>query len=191
MDSDRFDDVARALSPLLTRRGLAGLLGLTALGTAELAEAKRKRRKKKRKKKKSKNGNGNDNTPKPQVKLNAFGCVNVGDFCENSGQCCSGICDGAACKAHDVDSCQAGQTDLTCSGVNTNVECNAQGGGDGLCLTTTGNAGYCAGDREIAQCVTCNKDADCTGVCGQGAACVLCANCPEGRTCAGAAEESC
>ncbi|MEZ4561500.1 MAG: conotoxin [Thermomicrobiales bacterium] len=186
MDSDRFDDVARALSPLLSRRGLAGLLGLAVLGTAEVAEAKRKKRKKRRKKK---NKNGKDD--KPQVEFNQFGCVNVGDFCENAGQCCSGICQNDACQAHDVATCQSGQTDLTCSGVNSNVDCITPGGGDGLCLTTTGNAGFCAGDREVAPCVTCSKDADCVSTCGLDAACVICANCPDGRTCAGSTPESC
>ena len=183
MDSNRFDDVARALSPLLSRRGLVGLLGLAALGTAELTAAKKKRKKKKKKKK--------NNNQKPEVKFNQFGCVNVGDFCENAGQCCSGICTDSKCQAHDAQNCQAGNTDLTCSGVNTNVDCIAAGGGDGLCLTTTGNAGYCAGDREIAPCVSCSKDADCLSACGPDSACVICANCPDGRTCAGSAENSC
>lgn len=182
MDSTRFDDVTRAISPLLSRRGLAGLLGLAALGAAGSAEAKRKR--KERKKKQGQN-------PKQQVTLNQLGCVNVGNFCESAAQCCSGICTGSTCQAHDVVNCQAGNTDLTCSGVNTNIECIAAGGGDGLCLTTTGNAGYCAGDREISPCVSCAKDADCLSACGQGAACVICASCPDGRTCAGSAEESC
>lgn len=186
MDSDRFDAVTRVFAPLLTRRGLAGLLGLTALGRIDLAEAKKRKRKKKRKNKKGKGGN-----QPPEVKLNQFGCVNVGDFCESASQCCSGICESSACKAHDTDNCQAAQTDLTCSGVNTNVQCSAAGGGEGLCLTTTGNAGYCAGDREFAPCVTCKKDADCQSACGLDAACVICANCPDGRTCAGSAENSC
>ena len=181
MDSIRFDDVTRALSPLLTRRGLAGVLGVAALGMAGSADAKRKKRKK-RKKKKNNNNNGN------QVKLNAFGCVNVGDFCENAGQCCSGICQNSVCQAHDQINCQAGQTDFTCSGVNSNVEC----GNNGLCLTTTGNAGYCAEDREIGPaCVACKKDADCVSACGQDAACVICANCPGGVTCAGSGADSC
>lgn len=184
MDSIRFDDVTRALSPLLTRRGLAGVLGLAALGTAGVADAKRKKRKKRKKKNKN---NGGD-----EVKLNAFGCVNVGDFCQNSGQCCSGICEGSTCKAHDVATCLKGQTDFTCAGV-TNVDCLAPLGGEGRCLTTTGNAGYCAGDQvpPADGCISCNKDADCISACGPNAACILCANCPEGRSCAGAQEDDC
>ena len=182
MDSNRFDEVARACAPLLSRRGLAGLLGLTALGTASVADAKRKKRKKRKKKNKNNGGGGEE------VKFNAFGCVNVGDFCENSGQCCSGICQDAICQAHDQINCQAGQTDFTCAFVINNVDC----GDNGLCLTTTGNSGFCAEDRKIGpDCVTCKKDADCVGACGQDAACVICANCPGGVTCAGSGAFSC
>jgi hypothetical protein len=152
------------------------VLGLAALGAVDFADAKRKRRKKRKNKNKNKNKNGNE------VKLNEFGCVNVGDFCENAGQCCSGICQNDACQAHDQFNCQPGQTDLTCAAGSTNIDC---GSNDGLCLTTTGNAGYCAGDREIGPCVACTKDADCVSACSQDAACVVCANCPGGVTCAG------
>lgn len=186
MDSIRFDDVTRAISPLLTRRGLAGVLGLAALGTAGVADAKRKKRKKR--KKKNKNNNNNGGGGGNEVKLNAFGCVNVGNFCENAGQCCSGICQNAACQAHDQINCQAGQTDFTCSGNINFLDC----GNNGLCLTTTGNAGFCAEDRKIGpDCVTCTKDADCVSACGQDAACVICANCPGGVTCAGSGPFSC
>lgn len=182
MDSTRFDDVTRALSPLLTRRGLAGMLGLAALGTLSEAEGKRKKRKKR--KKKNKNNGGNE------VKFNEFGCVNVGDFCESSGQCCSGICLNNTCQAHDQATCQAGQSDVACSGILNNVDCSAPGNNDGLCLTTTGAAGYCVGDRV---CTACSKDADCVGACGQNAACIRCDICvgTGGTACAGPVPDSC
>ena len=184
MDSAQFDDATRALAPLVTRRGLAGVLGLAALGSVSVADAKRKKRKKRKKKKNKNNGD--------EVKLNEFGCVNVGDFCENSGQCCSGICENDACQAHDANVCQAGQTDLSCAAQGVNADCTTPGGGDGLCVTTTGNAGFCVGDRK---CFACTKDTDCqgAGVCGLDAACIVCANCDEtgGTACAGTVAESC
>lgn len=187
MDSDRFDAVTRLFAPLLTRRGLAGLLGMAALGRIDLAEAKKRKRKKKRKNKKGKGGN-----QPPEVKLNQFGCVNVGDFCESASQCCSGTCEGSACKAHDTGICQAGQNVIFCADGATNISCTGPGGALGLCLTTTGNAGLCATDR---QCVSCKKDADCqsASVCGPGAACVVCANCLDtgGTACVASGASGC
>ena len=185
MDRDHVDHLVRGLSHWVSRRGIFGVVVPAVFSTPVLADA---RKKGKRRRKKNRKGN---NGQQPVVTFNAFGCVNVGDFCQNSGQCCSGICEGSACKAHDVATCLVGQTDFTCAGV-TNVDCIAQGG-DGRCLTTTGNAGYCAGDQvpPADGCVSCNKDADCISACGTGAACILCANCPEGRSCAGNSEDSC
>ncbi len=175
MDNTRFDDVTRALSPLLTRRGLAGLLGIAALGATEVADAKKKRRKRRKKK------GGDHNTPTPVVKFNAFGCVDVGAFCEAADQCCSGICTNSACRSHDVDVCQTGQSNVFCTDGVTDTSCRGGGGGKGLCATTTGSAGFCATDR---QCVACKKDADCqtASTCGAGAACVICANCVDTGT---------
>ncbi|MFT4038308.1 MAG: hypothetical protein QM692_09030, partial [Thermomicrobiales bacterium] len=144
MDCDTFDAATRLLKPVRSRRGLAGLLGgagLFALALAAPADAKRKR-KKRRKKKKQQNvnpGGGNPGNQQPPVVVNPFGCVNVGNFCQTAAQCCSGICQNSRCAAHDASTCQAGQSDFTCSGVNTNVDCLVPGNNDGLCVTTTGN----------------------------------------------------
>jgi hypothetical protein len=146
----------------LTRRAATRLLGgLTAgsvLGSLGHGVAVAKKHKHKRK-----------------IKRNEFGCVDVGNACQNDGQCCSGICQGkkgkAKCKAHDVDVCRAGQD--SCD-VGT-FFCTTPSGPEGVCYTTTGNAGYCGalgGD-----CFACNKDVDCLPFCGAGAACVQCAPC--------------
>lgn len=181
MDSGHFDDVTRAFPALLSRRRLAGLLGLAFL--AAVGETAAKRRRKKRRKKKG---------PKPQVTLNQFGCVNVGGFCESAAQCCSGICTGSRCRAHDVDICRTGQTSVFCTDGATNTSCTGGGGGEGLCATTTGNAAFCATDL---QCVACKQDADCqsASVCGAGAACVICANCVDtgGTACMAAGAAGC
>jgi hypothetical protein len=169
LKSVRFDSVTRAFSLLLTRRGLAGALGLAAIAAPNLAVAKRKKRKKK-------------------IKRNEFGCVNVGNFCKDDGQCCSGICEGKKCKGHDQGTCQLGQD--VCAG--DDAPCTQTAGGAGECLRTTGNAGYCAGEADIYPCT---KDADCVPFCGPRAACIVCAQCaevnPNGTICAGLIDDGC
>jgi hypothetical protein len=176
LDSARFDHLTRAVATLRSRRTLAGVLGLSALALPGLADARKKRKKKKK------------------IKKNQFGCVDVGNFCKNGGQCCSGICEGKKgkkkCKAHDASTCVAGQTIDDCGG-SVNVLCTATGGDPGACLTTTGNAPYCATSLE---CFSCQQDVDCEPICGQGAACLPCAGqCAEegGTLCAGISGVAC
>jgi hypothetical protein len=165
MDGARFDGLTRSVSTLLSRRSLAGALGLGALALPGLADAKKKHKHKKKKK----------------VKLNDFGCVDVGNFCKNSSQCCSGICQGKKgkkkCQAHDDGGCQEGQD--ACLGVM--ALCNIEGV-MGECTRTTGDAGYCFGGS--GDCFDCSKDADCVPFCGAQAACIVCtADCAaEGTT---------
>lgn len=157
MDAHDFDRMTRIVSTRLPRRSLAGLLGLSAAGLGavglnEFAQAKKKKKKKK-------------------VKKNDFGCVNVGKYCKNDGQCCSGICEGKKdkkkCQAHDESTCQAGQ-DL-CLGVD--VPCTTTKGETGQCVTTTGNAPYCFSGGD---CFPCSKDSDCVAFTGVGSACIVC-----------------
>jgi hypothetical protein len=155
MDATRFDRLARLFSNARSRRqAVLALLFGGAITLPGLAEAKKKHKQKKK------------------IKRNDFGCVNVGGFCKNSGQCCSGICQGKKgkkkCQAHDTGNCQAGSD--TCLG--THVICTTSNGNlAGACYTTTGNAGFCAA---AAGCFLCQKDADCQPFCGPAAACVLC-----------------
>jgi hypothetical protein len=179
MNGHAFDHAMRYLTTELTRRSLSqtALHAALVLGGAGLpvgVAAKKKRKNKKRKK----------------IKRNAFGCVNVGNFCQNSGHCCSGICQGKKgkkkCKAHDSGDCQAGQREEACGGED--VFCTSSAGGLGVCDTTTGNAAYCA---VSAGCFACAKDADCRGVCGPAAACIVCAGeCDDtgGTACVGPSE---
>lgn len=154
-------------------RGLANTgLGLRIVGFAEPGEAKKKRKKRKRK-----------------IKRNAFGCVDVGNFCRNSGQCCSDICEGKKgkkkCQPHDASTC-AGQ-DL-CAGEF--VPCTIKEF-TGTCAVTTGNASYCAANTA---CAACAKDTDCEALCGAGAACIVCAECVVAElqtACASTTEEGC
>ena len=169
MDRNHLERLTLACSRWFSRRAVIGAIGPALLVTPALVDARKKRRRRKKKKK------VNTGQP-PPVLFNAFGCVNVQDFCENAGQCCSGICEGSKCQPHDASVCQAGQSDLFCTDGASEINCTGQGGAGGLCLTTTGNAGFCATD---SQCVSCKKDADCqaASICGPGAACVVCPNC--------------
>jgi hypothetical protein len=116
------------------------------------------------------------------------GCKNVGKKCKNAGQCCSGVCKGKKgkkrCKAHDTGKCPPGLTETAC-GADEEQGCTTSTGLQGVCDTTTGNAGYClvSGD-----CFPCAKDADCRPFCGPTAACVQCADCVDaGNTVCGTA----
>ena len=86
MDQNRYAVVPQSLISAPSRRdvlrGLAGAaFGLGVARLPELAEAKKKRKGKSKSKPRA---------PQP----NAYGCRNVGATCANSGQCCSGICEG-------------------------------------------------------------------------------------------------
>jgi hypothetical protein len=162
MDAPRFDHLARSLMNIPSRRGLLRSLAGTAIGLAATRlsgmEAKKKRKNKKPKK----------------LKLNAFGCVDVGGKCRgNDANCCSGICEGAkpkkgkkdssTCLAHNAGSCQAGQD--VCLG--NFAPCGTLGS----CLRTTGKASFCG---NISLCQACTRDTDCEAEFGPGAACGVC-----------------
>jgi hypothetical protein len=175
VETARFDHLTRAFATLLSRRTLAGALGLGTLALPSLIDAKKKKRKKKKKK----------------AKFNDFDCVNVGDFCKNAGQCCSGICQGKKgkkkCKAHNASTCQPGQ-DVCIANI---VGCTTDTGAPGACVRTTGEAGYC---QASGDCFPCQQDADCIAVCGAGAACIVCPSCDEGgvqTACVGDSADSC
>jgi hypothetical protein len=177
MDPSRLDRWTRSLTVAAPRRAA---LGVAALVLPAIADAKKHKKKRKRKKRQNK-----------KVTFNAFGCVNVGGFCKNSDQCCSGICEGKQdkkrCKAHNASTCQPGQ-DICVVGP---AICLTDTGDTGLCGRTTGGAGYC----EVgAECFACQKDADCEPICGAGAACLNCPGCagdPFITACAGQSTDSC
>jgi hypothetical protein len=175
MDSDRLDGLTGMISMLLSRRTLARALGFSPLALPTITDTQARKHKHKHKK----------------VKFNAFGCVSVGNFCKNSDQCCSGICEGKKdkrkCKAHDQGTCQPGQD--SCPSVT--IDCTSSINEPGNCLITTGNASYCG----RGSCFLCQKDADCVQFCGPQAACVSCAACQPDTiyvtACVGPAPDSC
>lgn len=171
MDGTRFDTFIQSLQTEAPRRTTLGLLLGGALGLAGRAESGAKKRKKRQK-----------------PKFNEFGCVNVGGFCQENGQCCSGICEAKQCRAHDVSTCRTGQTTDFCGGAD--VVCTTSSDEEGQCHTTTGRAPFCAAS---GNCFACNNDSDCIDVCGLDAACVACEGCPEtgGTGCLGVATDSC
>jgi hypothetical protein len=166
MDGTHFDRLTRRFSAAPTRRtvliGLAAALGL-AVSPAAGGAKKRQRRKKK-------------------LKLNRFGCVDVGKPCRgNSANCCSGICEGrkpkkgkrdkSRCVAHNVGACTP-END-TCL-VETGNFCNPEKK-FAACYRTTGNASFC-GNAAVGGCIECRTDADCLDF-GAGSACVVCPTC--------------
>ncbi|MGH2615730.1 MAG: hypothetical protein ACRDJC_10860 [Thermomicrobiales bacterium] len=163
MKPTHFDRLTQMLSSGASRRGLlrglAAASGLAALHAPGATEAKNKHKNKKK------------------LKLNSFGCVDVGKPCRGKdAKCCSGICQGekprqgekdrSTCVAHHVGGCQADQD--FCAGVI--VMCGTNGG----CVRTTGKASFCGGG---GPCVACRKDKDCEADHGPGAACTVCPHC--------------
>ena len=185
MDADRFDALARSLPPSAARRwalaaalggGLA-LFGLEAPTPSARGAAKDETSRKKKKPRKKK------------PKLNRFGCVDVGGFCRNNGQCCSNICTGKknrkTCQAHNDGFGACGALPLGfCApddgGLIAATVCTSSVDEEGFCVTTTGDAFYCAvGEVQTSGCVSCTKDKDCERFCGAGAACIQCPACGE------------
>lgn len=181
MDAARFDALSRGLAAPASRRaagrflawlGLAGAFAHADASPVGAAKAEKSRKKKKPKKKKP--------------KFNRFGCVDVGGFCRNDGQCCSDICSGGkntkTCQEHNdgFGSCEAGPLGFcaTGPGLIVGTPCTSDADENGFCFTTTGNAPYCAvGDVQTSGCVSCKKDKDCEEFCGAGAACIDCPAC--------------
>ena len=157
MDDRPFDRLTRRLV-------LGGFTAALGLGTARLPDVAIAKKRKK-------------------VKRNAFGCVNVGKFCKNAGQCCSGVCRGKKgkkkCKAHDAgDGCHAGDQTDSCGGTVAIGCMTATGEEDGLCNTTTGTAPYCSSEAFGSfLCTDCSKDVECQELCGPAAACIRCPAC--------------
>lgn len=173
MGSRLVDRLSQVILVSLSRREMAGVLGLFAVAIPGSMQARKKRRKRRK-----------------RIKRNAFGCVNVGGACRTGGQCCSGICQGKQgrkrCQAHNASTCTG--TD-GCSAEF--VGCITENGVDGTCNVTTGGASFCT---TSAVCFDCTVDADCVTKCGAGAACLDCAEClPLGRqtACASATADGC
>lgn len=180
--AERSGDALRPLTALPSRRDV--LRGLTAsgLGFAVLAHRLQggddvwaRKRGKKQSKKKHKKPSPQTPVPPPPP-FNAYGCLDVGQSClGDSSLCCSGICDpkSSSCVAHNRDVCFP-DTDYCAS--NAPSFCNGNNP-ECLCITTTGNAGFCAdfGDFSAvgASCRLCSTDTECQAELGPGAACVI------------------
>jgi hypothetical protein len=146
MDVDRFDNFARALHRLRSRRAALRLLSLGALGALATGVGVR------------------------EVRANHFECRHVGARCKRPGQCCSSRClgptGGKTCRGHDAGICT---TQNVCT-TGTTV-CGTQGGGSFCsCFQTTGKAPFCG---RFGVCRPCTKDRQCEEDFGPGAACVV------------------
>jgi hypothetical protein len=176
MDRNHFDQLARNLARVPSRRHVLRSLAGAGLGLATAQHSQPVEAKKRHKRKKHKNRT-------PQATPNEYGCLNVDDPCTSATQCCSGICGGTrgkkTCRAHDTGDCEPGIEPEACGEENESI-CTTSSGDEGYCGTTTGNAGYCAG---AGACYACKTDVDCqranNGFFGPTAACLKCAFCPE------------
>lgn len=167
MDDSRFDAWTRRRFGLAAGGAAASLLGLAAALPSPTSAKKNK---------------------KKRLKLNSFGCVDVGRPCRGKdAKCCSGRCQGkkpkrgekdtSTCVAHHVGACRV-SADI-CAGPPPLPSC----GTNGYCFRTTGKASFCGDidDVTFSPCSGCAKDSDCIADFGPAAACVLCAG-----NCAGA-----
>ena len=161
MDENRFAVATQSLTSVPSRRDvLRGLAGAAlGLGVARLPDPVAAKKNRKRKK------------PKPP-RPNAYGCLNVGAACRNAEQCCSGVCEGKTCRAHQEGICRV-DYDLCTTGA-AHV-CGVDGNGDlrCVCVLTTGNAPFCGDFSSPTACRDCSKDTDCEEEFGAGAACVV------------------
>jgi hypothetical protein len=160
MNAQRFDGFAQQLGhATLRRRVLFGLalspfVGLVAPRRLDDVAARKKRKHKNRKPK----------TKQKAAAPNAFGCIDVGDLCQNATQCCSGICEGTkgkqTCRAHDTGTCSQDGPGL-CTAPNGEVEsCN--GNGSCSCFRTTAGSNACVEVGHVdSTCSDCRTDADC------------------------------
>jgi hypothetical protein len=165
MNASHIDRLSRSLATRTGRRGAVQRLALAAVGIGGVAMGSEPAMARHR---------------KHRVKRNAFGCVNVGNYCRTDDQCCSHRCQDHTCRAHDTGRCKTGQRDQNCGGKD--VACVGGLGNRGVCETTTGKAPYCASS---VYCVECATDKDCQSYCGPRAACVLCSYYCPGPSCVG------
>jgi hypothetical protein len=149
VDEDHFDDLTRVLSG--TRRfALRGALAVATGWLGVRGVDARKKRKHKRKKR------------KPKAVPNEYGCLEVGAPCTTVNQCCSGVCEGKKCRAHDTGTCDQ-QADGVCEAGNyISTLCN---GNLCLCARTTAGSKFCGNfDSLYDSCVNCQRDADCAAL---------------------------
>lgn len=184
MDAPRFDALVQSLAGS-RRLLLAGGLTLAAgpIGDS-LIEAKNKKRKRKNKKKKPKKA-----TP------NEFGCLEVNASCTSPEECCSSVCDGKLCRAHNPGSCDQNLEKETClaSSPADIVELRCDNDPNCGCYRTTAGSRYCSAflaNEDDPRCADCKTDADCVALgFPPEAACApvsrgICAGaCPTGMAC--------
>jgi hypothetical protein len=145
MDTDRFDDLTRALSAAASRRGVARIVGGGVLGSLLATEAAAKKRgTRKRKRKKSK--------PCPTEC-----CANKD--CGARNRCIDGQC------VTGKGSCPLGES--SCD--ETVIFCNARAGCK--CFRSSSGATHCGMNPVGIQCGQCKVDAECASF-GAGAFCV-------------------
>jgi hypothetical protein len=191
MDEHRMTVWIRALGGFPSRRDLLrglGAAGLTLGSTQFSADVDAKKKHKGKHKKRRKKVEQLADAP------NAFGCIDVGDLCQNDAQCCSGICDGKqgkkTCRAHHTGTCQQGGEGHCVDPDPSRWSCN--GTSDCACLRTTAGSDACVADAPSGfdYCSDCVRDSDCEAIgYPEGSVCLpliegYCATtCPNQRAC--------
>lgn len=177
MDGARRDTLVRSLPQ--SRRSLLGglLLAPGWLGISRV-DAKKRRHKKR----------------KPKAKPNEFGCLDVGNPCKSSEQCCSGICEGRKCRAHGTGTCPQDRVGICLAAAEEVPFLKCNNSASCFCYTTTAGSSFCAEGGPLfdegASCADCQTDADCVTLgYPAGSACApvgtgYCAGqCPTGMAC--------
>jgi hypothetical protein len=177
MDGSRFDDLLRSFTH--SRRSLLGgtMAAVAGLRAASGVDAKKKHRHKKHKK-------AHPSRP------NEFGCFEVGDPCASEADCCSSICEGGRCRAHDTGICQQ-SVPGACSATSVDdlaaLVCH---GTNCFCFRTTAGSNICSAGPYTGgeSCADCKTDADCEALgFPTGSACApsagICGICPSGTAC--------
>ena len=152
MDGTQFDDLLRSFTQSRRLLFASAITAATELVVGPGVGARNKHKHKKRRKK---------------AKPNAFGCLSVGKSCQNADQCCSGVCEGKTCRAHDTGTCDQKRPGYCAEGNPNDASCN---GGKGVCFRTTAGSNVCINNFFCAEC---KRDADCVALgYPAGAACV-------------------
>jgi hypothetical protein len=159
MDVERFDHWTRTISAHLTRRTLAGALGLGALAVPGLTAAKKKRKHKKTCKHCGPCRSCKKGTCKPKADGTACSggsCCSgvcstekqeVGSDCDQDSDCCSDYCRTSTFADDPVNTCAA-----NCRGKACTTE-------DGCCRGFSCASGRCGGCKDFG--APCASDAEC------------------------------
>jgi hypothetical protein len=152
MDSQRFDDLTRALAAPRTRRGFLGAVAATLAAAFTAREAG------------AAPGSNGSKPDKPSK------CYGAGSHCTNANQCCSGTCTNRTCAPEPV--CDPGAIEACYSGPAGTMNVGICRAGTRTCHYDGSGWGPCSGQVLPGAEDTCNGiDDDCDGAIDNGLDC--------------------